>query len=476
MKENNLAGMLINSIDMDDFHGSFCGEGPYPFLRSSLGLLIGSESNEKKVKAKIMPTTTTTIENKITTLKPKLERKKNEFSTLIASKQMTTKVNLKVETPNNFVLITPPDKLEKNLIISKKLKFESGLVKDLPQQIVVDNGEVQKAQVNIQQQQINQLNEHIKQQELINNLQKSQQIAQNQQHQLQIQQDQWMKQMQQHQLQVENHIKMQQDWENRNQISQWQQQVQQQALAPAPAPAPVPQPIPLPPPTAQPYVPQYVTNSVLTRDDNSKCLNKRSGIYRDEMECSSFYVCETLDTPNNVRYHKFTCPQGLMFSMDECTCDWPTEFRPCVVPLTNNFCKTTGPPPLSVNNKHQQGITYIPNINAIRTETSSSFSCYGKEKGLHRKLTFHSSILYTFTHISHFLGDPYDCTKFYYCQIYASNVNTISNNGDLVVIKHDFTCPAGLHFNMYRCQCDWPTENSCQTANNGLNTLCVSNF
>jgi hypothetical protein len=160
------------------------------------------------------------------------------------------------------------------------------------------------------------------------------------------------------------------------------------------------------------------------------------------MDCSAFYICETIDSPTNVRLHKFTCPQGLLFSMDECTCSWPTEHGPCV-PLTNSFCRQTGPPPGSKKNEE---IGYVPNL----APSYSTFSCYGKEKGLHR--------------------DPQDCNKFYYCQVY-----TASNTNDLVVIKHDFSCPAGLHFNVYRCQCDWPAENSCQITSN-TNTLCLSNL
>ena len=54
-----MAGASVNSIDMDDFRGSFCGQGPYPFLRSSLGLLMknGKQTHSKK---SVQATTTTT--------------------------------------------------------------------------------------------------------------------------------------------------------------------------------------------------------------------------------------------------------------------------------------------------------------------------------------------------------------------------------------------------------------------------------
>ena len=47
VKENNMAGVLVNSIDMDDFSGTFCNEGPYPFLKSTLGLLMGEPETIK---------------------------------------------------------------------------------------------------------------------------------------------------------------------------------------------------------------------------------------------------------------------------------------------------------------------------------------------------------------------------------------------------------------------------------------------
>lgn len=40
MKANELAGVSIHSIDLDDFSGSFCDQGPYPFLKYTLSLLM----------------------------------------------------------------------------------------------------------------------------------------------------------------------------------------------------------------------------------------------------------------------------------------------------------------------------------------------------------------------------------------------------------------------------------------------------
>ncbi|CAF4707854.1 unnamed protein product, partial [Rotaria magnacalcarata] len=36
---NNLGGMFVWSLDMDDFNGAFCNNGTYPFIKNSLALL-----------------------------------------------------------------------------------------------------------------------------------------------------------------------------------------------------------------------------------------------------------------------------------------------------------------------------------------------------------------------------------------------------------------------------------------------------
>ena len=51
----------------------------------------------------------------------------------------------------------------------------------------------------------------------------------------------------------------------------------------------------------------------------NKCLNKRNGIYRDEFNCSLFYICEETSSDLN-QMHKFTCPEGLEFNMEMCIC------------------------------------------------------------------------------------------------------------------------------------------------------------
>jgi hypothetical protein len=154
--------------------------------------------------------------------------------------------------------------------------------------------------------------------------------------------------------------------------------------------------------------------------------------------------------------------------MLECTCDWPRESMPCVRPLYQSFCKETGPdekqkykykestkptssyskfdvPDYMVHNKKPQVYQTVFEPQPVYSFTSTAFNCQGKMMGLHR--------------------DPYDCTRFYYCQIYFPG-----NSLAPISIKHDFICPSGLHFNSKKCSCDWPLINGCH--DNNLETLC----
>ena len=93
VKENGLAGVLINSIDMDDFHGSFCNEGPYPFLRATLGLLMSDPIVTAKVTTNALETKTSTQQNKNIKVAEK-KAKKIETQTT-NSKSILTTLNTK---------------------------------------------------------------------------------------------------------------------------------------------------------------------------------------------------------------------------------------------------------------------------------------------------------------------------------------------------------------------------------------------
>ena len=69
VKENDLGGVAVNTLDMDDFQGAFCNKGPFPFLKASLALLGNTSSNNTTTKTTSPTTTTqtTTTTTKITT-------------------------------------------------------------------------------------------------------------------------------------------------------------------------------------------------------------------------------------------------------------------------------------------------------------------------------------------------------------------------------------------------------------------------
>ncbi|CAF0764782.1 unnamed protein product [Didymodactylos carnosus] len=172
------------------------------------------------------------------------------------------------------------------------------------------------------------------------------------------------------------------------------------------------------------------------------CGRHRGGIYRDRTNCSMFYFCEGEDR-STLRYHIFFCPQGLEFSMETCTCDWPNN-RPCMS-SAETFCAdhasspplittTTTPTPL-INELSALGkllqVASVPQA----LSTSNSFDCNEKRSGLYR--------------------DYYDCTKFYYC--------TMSQDGS--VLRYDFACPSNYAFSMTSCRCEW-SQNACTTLTN----------
>ena len=63
-----------------------------------------------------------------------------------------------------------------------------------------------------------------------------------------------------------------------------------------------------------------ISSIALDKKENlNKCLNQRNGIYRDQYNCSSFYICEEI-SPEFNQMRTFKCPEGLEFNMEMCTC------------------------------------------------------------------------------------------------------------------------------------------------------------
>ena len=168
----------------------------------------------------------------------------------------------------------------------------------------------------------------------------------------------------------------------------------------------------------------------------------RNGIHRDRSNCSIFYNCEG-DDLNSLRYHIFFCPPGLEFSMNGCTCDWPTG-RSChttsdtycsVKTTTTTTTTTTTPklfyaPQLDINGLHDLG-----HLLGISGGATTLFDCTDKQSGLYR--------------------DLYDCTKFYFC-----TTNTASSDGAL--LRYDFMCPPSHAFSMITCRCEPDQDEPCR--------------
>jgi hypothetical protein len=195
----------------------------------------------------------------------------------------------------------------------------------------------------------------------------------------------------------------------------------------------------LPEVTTKPPVNILSLMNLLSLD--TRCNDKRDGIYREEYDCSSFYICETAESKH--RIHKFTCPTGLVFSMTECTCDWPKGDTHCITPLLSSFCRETGPDQMQkASSLSESTVSEAETLQSVyllnQILASIPFSCKNKEIGLHR--------------------DALDCSKFYYCQRLSSYTD---------IVKHEFFCPDGLHFNTVTCQCDWSASSNC--VNNNLN-------
>lgn len=477
VKTMELGGVSINSIDMDDFAGMFCSKGPYPFLRASLGLLI----NNTKLEKSSLETTTISISTKIPNRgTPPKGRKVNKTTNRTPlTRKMTTAIQTTISPTTtksiptitlSVILVTPPTKhhttqivtlaSEKSSTLNPEIEFHKALEefrqvlsdKNLKPEKIIEKYKELLIKTNYKDDGILDLEKETPKVEpkITTTFATSTQSTRRTwwpqattSHQTQKvifvtppqnENDRWLEQMRQHQIYEQNQLALQQqEWIQPQKVTQASPIVQHQEQIPQqwiPIQAPV-----LP---VAPQIPQTQAES--------KCASKQSGTYREENDCSSFYVCEYRD--NGLQYHKFQCPPGLTFNMNECTCDWPNESqRPCIVPLYNTYCvkreqqqqqqKFASEARTDYQFK-QQAVPIAPII--------QPFSCFGKQNGLHR--------------------DPYDCTKFYYCQI-----------TDLIVIKHDFNCPSGLTFNYRNCQCDWPQEHdSCNQilSTNSFNTYCRS--
>ncbi|CAF4160680.1 unnamed protein product, partial [Rotaria magnacalcarata] len=204
--------------------------------------------------------------------------------------------------------------------------------------------------------------------------------------------------------------------------------------------ASIPEPSAPPPVAHQTYNAEYIC---------ARHHAGRNGIYRDRTNCSIFYFCEGTDLAS-LRYHIFFCPAGLEFSMDACTCDWPTG-RVCQT-TSETFCvshsartttttatTTTTKPTTVQSNIPQSALIALNGLGQLLGVSSGStpmFDCVGRRSGLYR--------------------DMYDCTKFYFC-----TTNNQAADGGL--LRYDFVCPANYAFSMTTCRCELGQSHTCHT-------------
>ncbi len=191
----------------------------------------------------------------------------------------------------------------------------------------------------------------------------------------------------------------------------------------------------IPPPVAhQTYNAEYICGRHRTG---------RNGIHRDRSNCSIFYFCEG-DDLNSLRYHIFFCPPGLEFSMDGCTCDWPTGHSCqsngdtfCVKhPIVTTTTTTTTTMALYIPQSSINVLSNLGQLLGISGGTTSVFDCAGRRSGLYR--------------------DMYDCTKFYFC---TTNDQTL----DGTLLRYDFICPTNYAFSMVTCRCEIGQSHTCRT-------------
>lgn len=170
----------------------------------------------------------------------------------------------------------------------------------------------------------------------------------------------------------------------------------------------------------------------------------RNGIYRDRTNCSIFYVCEGEDLLS-LRYHIFFCPPGLEFSMEACTCDWPTG-QSCQ-PAGDTFCvshasvtttttTTTTTMPSNMPQSAMLALNGLGQLLGVSGGSTPVFDCAGRRSGLYR--------------------DMYDCTKFYFC---TNSMQPPEGS----VLRYDFVCPANYAFSMTTCRCELGQSHTCHT-------------
>jgi hypothetical protein len=325
--ENELAGVFINSIDLDDFNGEFCAKGPFPYLSNSLGLLLHLDRLEKNLTL----TTPKTIQRKISPKVTKLRLVNNYKIVLKPKEQLTSTVSSRSNymEPIDFqeklwkqqqqvaMQDTVGRFLEQPLneqIDDSNSPFQQSSTESVPlqffyTQIVKNNNnqtwfkQIEKA--NNHDQKLNiQLLEHLKakQAETLKEWLTLQEKHNKQEQILKELKDQIEKQTIQS---IDSIIAMTTTTTTiRTSSSNRFRTISKSLWKPKPI-----------------FNIRTATINLISKqnENQNKCLNKKFGIHRDEMNCSTFYICEQLSNGGELM-HKFTCPFGFEFDVFTCIC------------------------------------------------------------------------------------------------------------------------------------------------------------
>lgn len=365
MIENGLGGIFVNSMDMDDFSGEFCSKGPYPFLSNSLGLLLHLDNVEKNITTSLDIIATTeratkrvkkpknNLSNKLRINKYKILLKTNDLPAIKPKKEPNTNLNNYLE-PIEFqerILKEQLKNYEKLETIKKLLESQTAqkeqqkLLQSLQEQVEPiqnfetdpDESVLTTESVPLQFYFTNKISENEKEIIKVSSEQQAELNKKIIEH-LKAKQtetlNEWAKLQEKHRKQEQLFKSLLEQLEKPmiNKPKMSVNQIDKMLIDPIVTSSTTTKKISG---TTNKWEPKAInhqskfpvtstskkttTTTTTLKFTINKCYNKRSGIYRDEFNCSSFYICEEY-APGTSRMHKFNCPSGLVFDMQTCIC------------------------------------------------------------------------------------------------------------------------------------------------------------
>lgn len=107
--KHKLGGIMLWSLDLDDFRGAFCGQGRYPLLKAIVSA-VGSHYPDVSVKVVDSNTvphpSSTTLPTSISTLSTPSTRAPSSLSTTVSSKTTITTTPAANRTSTTAVRVT----------------------------------------------------------------------------------------------------------------------------------------------------------------------------------------------------------------------------------------------------------------------------------------------------------------------------------------------------------------------------------